>query len=80
MLYWGMLHQKAFPNISNRQNASSICAAVDPSKWLQTPTGETEVFDDDSISQNGWFPGAYMAGIACTYLLFDNASHFLVGH
>ena len=39
---------------------------VDTSKWLQTPpTGEVEVFDDDALDQNGWFPAAYFAGIAC---------------
>lgn len=37
---------------------------VDTSKWLQTPTGEVEVFDDDALDQNGWFPAAF-AGIAC---------------
>ena len=38
---------------------------VDPSRWLETPTGDVEVFDDDSLDQNGWFPAAYIAGIAC---------------
>mmetsp|Transcript_23300 Transcript_23300/g.41762 ORF Transcript_23300/g.41762 Transcript_23300/m.41762 type:complete len:378 (+) Transcript_23300:564-1697(+) len=37
---------------------------VDPQKWLQTPTGEVEVFDDDSLAQKGWFPVANLAGIA----------------
>jgi len=37
---------------------------VDPSKWLQTPTGEVKVFDDDSLNQKGWFPEATFAGIA----------------
>ena len=41
---------------------------VDPSKWLQTPMGEVEVFDDDSLDQNGWFPDANLAGIACEYI------------
>ena len=40
--------------------------AVDPQKWLQTPTGEEEVFDDDSLAHKGWFPDtANLAGIAC---------------
>ena len=43
--------------------------AVDPSKWLQTPTGEVEVFDDDSLDQSGWFPEANLAGIACESLI-----------
>lgn len=37
---------------------------IDPSKWLQTPTGEIESFDDDALGQQGWFPNAYVAGIA----------------
>jgi len=38
---------------------------VDPSKWLQTPSGEEElVFDDDALSQKGWFPESNFAGVA----------------
>jgi len=58
---------------------------VDPSKWLQTASGEIEVFDDDSLSENGWFPDAYLAGIAFRPFInnlfwnfngFDQASHY----
>lgn len=46
---------------------NSLWHAVDPSKWLQTPTGEEEVFDDDALTSNGWFPEANLAGIACKF-------------
>ncbi|KAL7539373.1 hypothetical protein ACHAXR_009222 [Thalassiosira sp. AJA248-18] len=44
--------------------ASCYCSSFDPNKWLQTPDGEVEIFDDDALSQKGWFPEAYLAGIA----------------
>lgn len=37
---------------------------VDPSKWMQTPIHEVEVFDDDTLNEKGWFPDASIAGIA----------------
>jgi len=58
---------------------------VDPQKWLQTPTGEIESFDDDGLAQNGWFPDAYLAGIAFRPFInnlywnfngFDQGSHY----
>lgn len=58
---------------------------VDPQKWLQTPTGEDEVFDDDTMTQNGWFPQANLAGIAFRPFVnnlywnfngFDQGGHF----
>jgi len=58
---------------------------VDPNKWTETPSGEVEVFDDDALDQNGWFPAATIAGIAFRPFVntlywnfngFDQASHF----
>ncbi|KAL7534500.1 hypothetical protein ACHAXR_005916 [Thalassiosira sp. AJA248-18] len=61
------------------------CSSFDPNKWLQTPDGEVEIFDDDALSQKGWFPGAYPAGIAFRPFInnlywnfngFDQGGHF----
>ncbi|KAL7552239.1 hypothetical protein ACHAWF_015461 [Thalassiosira exigua] len=58
---------------------------VDPQKWLQTPTGQELIFDDDTLTQQGWFPNAYLAGIAFRPFVnnlywnfngFDQASHY----
>ncbi|KAL7553076.1 hypothetical protein ACHAWF_016329 [Thalassiosira exigua] len=35
---------------------------VGPEKWLQTPDGDEEVFDDDSFAQQSWFPNSWMVG------------------
>jgi len=58
---------------------------VDPQKWLQTPTGEEEVFDDDTMAQPGWVPDTLLGGIALRPFInnlywsvngFDQAGHF----
>jgi len=58
---------------------------VDPQKWLQTPTGEEEIFDDDTMTQPGWVPDTILGGIALRPFInnlywnfngFDQGSHF----
>lgn len=44
---------------------SSYYVTVDPMKWLQTPSGEVDPADDDSLGTNGWFPLTTIAGVAC---------------
>mmetsp|Transcript_9013 Transcript_9013/g.15347 ORF Transcript_9013/g.15347 Transcript_9013/m.15347 type:complete len:538 (-) Transcript_9013:47-1660(-) len=60
---------------------------VNTDRWLQTPNGETETFNDDmlDLSQSGWFPWQYAAGIALRpfinnlywcYNGFDQGGHY----
>ena len=44
-----------------------IWHAVDPTKWLQTPSVEVDTVDENSLDNNGWFPLPNLAGIACEY-------------
>lgn len=41
-----------------------------------TPTGEEQVFDDDTLVGNGWFPAANLAGIACEYAFITGTRSF----
>lgn len=38
---------------------------VDTNKWLQTPSGDVDTVDDNSLYENGWLPLPNIAGIAC---------------
>ncbi|KAL7495724.1 hypothetical protein ACHAWT_004020 [Skeletonema menzelii] len=59
---------------------------VNTDRWLQTPNGETQTFNDDQfdLAQSGWFP-QYVAGIALRpfinnlywcYNGFDQGGHY----
>lgn len=41
--------------------------AVDPTKWLQTPSGGVVAIEGSLLDRNGWFPLPNVAGIACEY-------------
>jgi len=54
-----------------------LVITVDPQKWLETPTGEEEVFDDDTMAQPGWVPDTLLGGIARESLLCDVFNHIV---